>query len=93
MTQAQALERARKELGEFKDVFESEFLPASLDVKLKPGFRDPASVQAVADADPRPRRSSTTFGSAKSGSRSSIACATSPASPARRSASRSRPSR
>jgi len=48
VTQSQALERARNELGEFKDVFESEFLPASMDVKLKPGFRDPASVKAVA---------------------------------------------
>ena len=48
ITQSQALERARSELGEFKDVFESEFLPASMDVKLKPGFRDPASVKAVA---------------------------------------------
>ena len=48
VTQAQALERARTELGEFKDVFESEFLPASLDVKLKPGFRDPTNVKAVA---------------------------------------------
>src|SRR6185503_15169750 len=44
-----ALERARKELGEFKDVFEAGFLPASLDVKLKPGFRDPATVHKVAD--------------------------------------------
>jgi len=49
VTQDQALERARKELGEFKDVFEGEFLPASLDVKLKPGFRDPATVRKVAD--------------------------------------------
>jgi cell division transport system permease protein len=48
VTQAQALERARAELGEFKDVFESGFLPASLDVKLKPGFRDPTNVKAVA---------------------------------------------
>ena len=48
VTQSQALERARSELGEFKDVFESEFLPASLDVKLKPGFRDPTNVRAVA---------------------------------------------
>ena len=37
VSQAQALERARRELGEFRDVFEAEFLPASLDVKLKPG--------------------------------------------------------
>jgi cell division transport system permease protein len=48
ITQSQALERARTELGEFKDVFESEFLPASMDVKLKPGFRNPTSVKAVA---------------------------------------------
>jgi cell division transport system permease protein len=49
VTRQQALARARKELGEFKDVFESEFLPASLDVRLKPGFRDPASVRRVAE--------------------------------------------
>jgi len=47
VTQAQALERARKELGEFKDVFDGEFLPASLDVRLKPGFRDPVTVRKV----------------------------------------------
>jgi cell division transport system permease protein len=49
VTQEQALERARKELGEFKDVFEAEFLPASLDVHLRPGYRDPTSVRRVAD--------------------------------------------
>ena len=49
VTQEQALERARRELGEFKDVFEAEFLPASLDVHLKPGYRDPATVHRVAD--------------------------------------------
>jgi cell division transport system permease protein len=49
VSKAQALERARKELGEFRDVFEGDFLPASLDVKLKPGFRDPASVRKVVD--------------------------------------------
>lgn len=49
VTREQALERARKELGEFKDVFESEFLPASLDVKLKPGSRDPATVRKVVE--------------------------------------------
>ena len=49
VTQAQALERARKELGEFRDVFDGEFLPASLDVKLKPGFRDPITVRRVVD--------------------------------------------
>jgi cell division transport system permease protein len=49
VTQGQALERARKELGEFKDVFDAEFLPPSLDVKLKPGFRDPKTVRKVVD--------------------------------------------
>lgn len=49
VTQDQALERAKKELGEFKDVFESEFLPASIDVKLKDGHRDPTTVKKVAD--------------------------------------------
>jgi cell division transport system permease protein len=49
VTQEQALERARTELPEFKDVFESEVLPASLDVKLKPGARDPATVKKVVE--------------------------------------------
>jgi cell division transport system permease protein len=49
VTRDQALERARRELGEFRDVFESDFLPASLDVKLRPGFRTPAIVRNVAD--------------------------------------------
>ena len=49
VTQEQALTRAKKELGEFSDVFESAFLPASLDVKLKDGHRDPATVKKVAD--------------------------------------------
>jgi cell division transport system permease protein len=48
VTREMALERARRELGEFKDVFESDFLPASLDVKLLPGSRSPASVRNVA---------------------------------------------
>ena len=48
ITQAQALERARRELGEFKDVFEEGVLPASIDVRLRPGARDPRSVAAVA---------------------------------------------
>src|SRR5690348_15159263 len=48
VTKEQALERARQELGEFKDVFEAEFLPPSPDVHLKPGFRDPESVHSVA---------------------------------------------
>lgn len=49
VTRDQALARARRELGEFKDVFESDFLPASLDVKLRPGFRSPTVVRSVAD--------------------------------------------
>jgi len=49
VTPEQALERARKEMGEFSDVFEAGFLPASIDVRLKDGFRDPATVKKVAD--------------------------------------------
>jgi cell division transport system permease protein len=49
VTQEQALARAKTELGEFSDVFESSFLPASLDVKLKDGYRDPGTVKKVAD--------------------------------------------
>jgi cell division transport system permease protein len=48
VSQAQALDRARRELGEFSDVFEEGILPASIEVRLKPGFRDPATVKAVA---------------------------------------------
>ena len=48
VTQEQALVRAQKELGDFRDVFEGATLPASIDVKLKPGFRDPATVKRVA---------------------------------------------
>lgn len=48
VSQQQALERARKELGEFSDVFEEGVLPASIDIRMKPGSRDPRSVGAVA---------------------------------------------
>jgi len=48
VTQEEALVRARRELGEFRDVFEGAVLPASIDVRLKPGFRDPATVRSVA---------------------------------------------
>jgi cell division transport system permease protein len=48
VTQQEALERARRELGEFSDVFEAGVLPASIDIRLKPGFRDPRNVAAVA---------------------------------------------
>lgn len=49
VSQDDALVRARRELKEFSDVFEPGVLPASLDVKLKPGYRDPATVKAVAN--------------------------------------------
>jgi cell division transport system permease protein len=48
VTQDEALARAKRELGEFRDVFEGAVLPASIDVRLKPGFRDPAAVRSVA---------------------------------------------
>jgi cell division transport system permease protein len=49
VSKEQALERARKEMGEFADVFESGVLPASIEVHLRPGMRDPATVKSVAD--------------------------------------------
>lgn len=48
VSQEEALARARKELGEFSDVFEAGVLPASIDIRLKPGSRDPRSVGAIA---------------------------------------------
>ncbi|HEU4641640.1 MAG TPA: permease-like cell division protein FtsX [Gemmatimonadaceae bacterium] len=48
ITPEQALDRARRELSEFQDVFDADVLPASLEIRLKPGFRDPATVRAVA---------------------------------------------
>jgi cell division transport system permease protein len=44
-----ALERAKRELGEFKDVFEAGFLPASLDIRMRDGFRDPQTIKTVVD--------------------------------------------
>jgi cell division transport system permease protein len=52
VNEEEALARARKELVEFKDAYsdlEVNPLPASLEVRLKPGRRDAASVQDVAD--------------------------------------------
>lgn len=52
VTEAQALARARRELPEFQDIFqdlESNPLPASLDVRLKPEFRDARHAALVAD--------------------------------------------
>jgi cell division transport system permease protein len=44
-----ALARARRDMAEFRDVFDAAILPPSLQIQLKPGFNDPATVQAVAD--------------------------------------------
>jgi len=51
VTEAEALARARRELREFQDIFqdlEANPLPASLDVRLKLGFRDAAHAEVVA---------------------------------------------
>jgi cell division transport system permease protein len=52
VSEDQALARARAELVEFRDVLrelERNPLPASIEVKLKPGFRDADHVDAVAE--------------------------------------------
>lgn len=48
ITQEQALLKARRELSEFSDVVDAGILPASIDIRLKEGFRDPATVKAIA---------------------------------------------
>jgi cell division transport system permease protein len=51
VSEEQALGRARKELVEFRDAYRDlqvNPLPASLEVRLKPGFRDAATVETVA---------------------------------------------
>lgn len=48
VSQEAALSRARRELPEFRDVYEGTFLPASIDVRMRPGFRDPEQVRSVA---------------------------------------------
>ncbi len=48
----EAMRKAMEQLDEFRDVFtdlELNPLPASLEVRLKPGFRDPTSVRRVAE--------------------------------------------
>src|SRR5438552_1187063 len=45
----QALERARREMGDFAGVVEAGVLSASIEVHLRPGQRSPAVVKAVAD--------------------------------------------
>ena len=42
VTQEGALARARKDMGEFSDVFEEAMLPASLDIHLRAGLRGQA---------------------------------------------------
>jgi cell division transport system permease protein len=52
VSESQALARARRELPEFRNIFqdlETNPLPASLDVRLKPQFRDATHAAAVAD--------------------------------------------
>jgi cell division transport system permease protein len=49
VSKEQALVRARKEMGEFADVFEAGVLPASIEVHLRAGMRDPTTVKSVAD--------------------------------------------
>ena len=49
LSKEQALERARKEMGEFADVFEAGVLPASIEVHLRPGMSSPAIVKSIAD--------------------------------------------
>lgn len=51
VSQEQALTRAKKELVEFRDAYRDlqiNPLPASLEVRLKPGYRDAATVEGVA---------------------------------------------
>ena len=49
LSKEQALERARKEMGEFADVFEAGVLPASIEVHLRAGMRSPVIVKSIAD--------------------------------------------
>jgi len=52
VTESEALARARRELPEFQDIFqdlEVNPLPASLEVRLKPAYRNAATAAAVAD--------------------------------------------
>ena len=49
VTPEQALAKAHRELPEFDDVFDEVILPGSIEVGLKAGSRDPATVKSVAD--------------------------------------------
>ena len=48
VTPDSALRRARSELPEFADVFEENVLPASIEVRLKTGYRDPETARQLA---------------------------------------------
>lgn len=48
ITSEAALAKARRELHEFEDVFEGVVLPASIDIRLRPGHSDPATVRRIA---------------------------------------------
>jgi cell division transport system permease protein len=47
VTPDSALIRAKSELAEFRDVMDGAVLPASVEIRLRPGKRDPTTVQAV----------------------------------------------
>lgn len=47
VTPDSALIRAKSELEEFRDVMDGAVLPASVEIRLRPGKRDPTTVQAV----------------------------------------------
>ena len=49
VTPEQALEKAKREMVEFQDVLGEGILPGSIEVHLKPGSRDPATVREVAE--------------------------------------------
>lgn len=48
VSQENALDRARSELGEFSDVFDQAVLPASIEVHMRAGLRSPDAVAIVA---------------------------------------------
>lgn len=47
ISREEALSRARAELGEFRDVFEADFLPTSVEVRLHEGHRNPTTLERV----------------------------------------------
>ncbi len=49
VSQEAALDKAKQDMSEFSDVFEEAMLPASIDIHLRPGLRDPEMVKAVAE--------------------------------------------